>query len=101
MGGTFLRPSLVSRHRSMRRIPDIIIAVGVIVGAVSISIGFRVVGIISLAIALLVGWKRDWANDLFEGMMSSSEGSAVNDMHDSHLDHVGDVGHGGDADGEH
>jgi len=85
----------------MRRIPDIIIAVGVIVGAVSISIGFRVVGIISLAIALLVGWKRDWANDLFEGMMSSSESSAVNDMHDSNLDDVGDIGHGGDADGEH
>ena len=85
----------------MRRIPDIIIAVGVIVGAVSIGAGFRLVGVISLAVAILVGWKRDWAMDLFEGMMSSSESSAVNEMHDSHVDDVGDVGHGGDADGGH
>ena len=85
----------------MRRIPDIIIAVGVIVGAASIGAGFRLVGVISLAVAIIVGWKRDWAMDLFEGLIDSSEGSAVNETHDSHLDDVGDVGHGGDTDGGH
>lgn len=85
----------------MQRIPDIIIAVGVIVGAVSIGAGFRLVGVISLAVAMIVGWKRDWAMDLFEGMMDSSESTAVNEMHDSYADDVADVGHGGDADGGH
>jgi hypothetical protein len=80
----------------MRRIPDIIIAVGVIVGAIGIATGYRWVGVISLAIALIVGWKRDWCIESFEGMISSSESSAVNEIHDS-----GDTGHGGDADEGH
>jgi hypothetical protein len=42
----------------------------------------RVIGAVSLLIAMIVGWKRDWAIDLFEEMMDSSERSAVNETHD-------------------
>ena len=60
----------------MRRIPDIIIAVGVIVGAIGIATGYRWVGVISLAIALIVGWKRDWCIESFEGMISPARAAA-------------------------
>jgi hypothetical protein len=93
----------------MKRIVDIVIVVGVIVGAVSIGAGLRVIGAVSLLIAMIVGWKRDWAIDLFEEMMDSSEGSAVNetremqdsDLHDCSTHDVsgfGDSGGSGESD---
>ena len=79
----------------MRRIPDIIIVVGVIVGAVGFSMGSRWVGGIGLGLALIVGWKRDWCMESFEGMMSSVENSAVNWARHSRAEDSG----GADADG--
>ena len=85
----------------MKHIPDIIIAVGVIVGALGIGTGYRWIGCGALLVAMIVGWKRDWCMDLFDGMVSSSESSAVNEMDDSDTADLGDAGHGSDADGGH
>ena len=81
----------------MRRIPDIVIAAGVIIGATGIAIGYRWVGGISLLVALIVGWKRKWCLDAFEEMSSSSESSAVNRMRRSDADHVADGAAGGNS----
>ena len=56
-------------------------------------------GAVCLAVAILVGWKRDWAMDLFDGTVGSSESSAVNERLDSNADHVSDLGPDGDAGG--
>ena len=83
----------------MRRIPDIIIAVGVIVGATSIATGYRWVGVISLLVAMVVGWKRDWCIESFDGLISSSESSAGNRLRQSDADVVADGGHSSDSGG--
>ena len=57
----------------MRRIPDIIIVVGVIVAAAAIGAGYRWVGVISMLIALIVGWKRNWCMESVEAFASRKE----------------------------
>ena len=82
----------------LRHIPDVVIAAGVIVGAGSISMGFRVIGVVAFGIAMLVGWKRDWAMDLLDETFGSSEGSSVNQMHEPHAEEPSDAGHRAEGD---
>lgn len=100
MKGTSRQTARAAKSR-MRYIPDLIIVVGVIIGAAGIATGYRSLGSIFLAFALLVGWKRDWCMDSFEGMVSSSEHSAVNELHGSDAAGIGDAGDAHDADGGH
>ena len=76
----------------MRRIPDIIIAVGVIVAATAIGAGYRWVGVISLLVALIVGWKRNWCMESVEAFASSKD--------DADSGHDGGDSAGGDASGD-
>jgi hypothetical protein len=84
----------------MRRIPDIIIAVVVIVGANGIATGYRWVGVGSLLVALFVSWKRHSCVESYEGMVTSSESSAVNRELHSDTDHAEEDGDGGDSSGD-
>lgn len=86
----------------MTKIPDIIIALGVIVGALGLSTGFRKIGVISMLIAIIVGWKRNWCIGLMEELLQSSEHNSTHDTGSSDTapdvcsdDAGGD--HGGDA----
>ncbi len=77
----------------MRRIIDITIALGVILGATGIATGYRWFGGISLFIALLIGWKRHWCLESVYDLIGSSGQSPGNDATgtDSDAAHVADT----------
>ena len=56
----------------MRRLPDIIIAIGVIFGVVALGTGLRVIGAVSIFVALIVGWKRQWCMDTLDELISTA-----------------------------
>ena len=57
----------------MRRLPDILIAIGVIAGVIALTTGLRVVGAASLLVAFIVGWKRNWCICTVEELFQSCE----------------------------
>jgi hypothetical protein len=60
----------------LKRIPDIVIASGVIVGVIGLSTGHRIVGATSMLVACLFTWKRNWCIGAFEELMSSCDDQA-------------------------
>ena len=66
----------------MKRIPDIVITVGVILGIIGISTNHRIFGASSMLVAFIVGWKRDWCIGEFETMIDSAESSETADQPD-------------------
>jgi hypothetical protein len=66
-------------RRVLRRIPDTIIVVCIVAGALAIGVGYRWTGVFVLSIAMVVGWKRDWCLESWEDLGSSSRASAVNE----------------------
>jgi fatty-acid desaturase len=77
---------------TMRIIPDIIIATGIIVSVVAFWGGYRWVGGIAGFIALIVGWKRDWCMESVTHLWGSSGDDS------STSEDAGDVGDSGGAD---
>jgi hypothetical protein len=67
----------------MRRIPDLIIASGVIVAVAGIATGYRWVGITSLLVALIVGWKRAWCMKSAEAFASNRDEAGSDSSGDS------------------
>jgi len=76
----------------MRRIPDIIIVMGVVAGALALATGFRIIGVISMLVAVLVGWKRKWCIGALEELLESTGHSTCTDTDD---DIGGADGHNG------
>ena len=79
----------------MRRLPDIIIAIGVIFGVIALGTGLRMVGAVSISVALLVGWKRKWCMDTLDELTStagyrSHGGDSVETRADELRDDAGD-----------
>ena len=54
----------------MRRIPDILIAAGVVGCAIALGAGYRWVGAGSLLVAFIVGWKRNWCMMALEDLVT-------------------------------
>lgn len=65
----------------MKHLPDTLIALGVIIGAISLATGRHWLGGISLLIAFIVGWKRDWCIESFTAL--STTGPAEDDSADT------------------
>ena len=80
--------------RILKRIPDIVIASGVVLGVLGLSTGHRIVGASAMLIACLVAWKRNWCIEAFEELMSSCDHQASHfDAIDSDVSDGGDDGH--------
>ena len=62
--------------RLLKHIPDLVIASGVILGAVALGSGYRIVGVSSMLGAFLVAWKRNWCIAAFTELMGSCEHQA-------------------------
>jgi hypothetical protein len=54
----------------MKRIPDIIIAAGLVGCAIALGAGFRWVGTACILVALIVGWKRNWCMMALEDLVT-------------------------------
>ena len=76
--------------RVLKHIPDVVIASCVIVGAVAFGAGYRVVGGVSMFVAILVGWKRNWCIEAFTELAAS--GGAAREQGDLADTGAGDAG---------
>jgi hypothetical protein len=84
----------------MKRIPDIIITVGVILGILGISTNHRIFGASSMLIAFLVGWKRNWCMWTVEEMLGSAESSETADQPDVSVAEAVDTADSSSADSD-
>jgi cobalamin synthase len=69
-------------RRVLRRVPDAVIAICVVIGALLIGTGYRWAGVAVFCFAILVGWKRDWCAECAAGISGSSRSSSVNQQSD-------------------
>lgn len=69
----------------MRRLVDVIIVVGIIVGVIAVSGGYRWFGGACMVIALPVGWKRNWCEWTLMKTGCFAGSSEVNDAVDTSL----------------
>lgn len=63
----------------MRHLIDSLIVLCVIGGALGIATGYRWAGTITLLLALLIGWKRDWCLESWSDMLGTSQQSPDTD----------------------
>jgi len=56
----------------MKHLPDTLIALGIIIGAIGLATGHRWLGGISILFAFIVGWKRDWCIESFTELSTTS-----------------------------